>query len=174
MGDLAVTSDRHLRIINAVDRHPRSDFTINCAWEPYPYTGRGWKVPDAEINYVWILLFFPFVPGYLAVLASRRRNFCALWLFWHLPHSTMLFGKVLSQASTRISAALAKATVMRLTGALSRPTTFYLPHRNFASNYPGPADLLSRRRQLPSSSSFSPPSYASPLSSLPWTPCALG
>ena len=45
------------------------------------------------------------------------------------------------QASTRISAALAKATVLRLTGASSLPSPTYLPHRFCASNCPGPADL---------------------------------
>ena len=65
------------------------------------------------------------------------------------------------QASTRISAALAKATVMRLTGASSLPSPTYLPHRLCASNCPGPADLLPRRHQLLSSSPFSPPSMPS-------------
>ena len=45
------------------------------------------------------------------------------------------------QASTRISAAMAKATVLRLTGTSSLPSPTYLPHHFCASNGPGPADL---------------------------------
>ena len=50
------------------------------------------------------------------------------------------------QASKRISAALAKAIVICLTEAPSLPSPTYLPHRFCASNCPGPADLLPRRR----------------------------
>ena len=71
------------------------------------------------------------------------------------------------KASTQISAALANAPVMRLTGASSLPSPAYCPHCFCASYCLGPADLLPLRHQLLSSSPFSPPSYASSLSSLP-------
>ena len=52
------------------------------------------------------------------------------------------------QSSTRISAALAKATVMRITGTRSLPAPTYLLHVNLARNCPGPADALPRRTPL--------------------------
>ena len=52
------------------------------------------------------------------------------------------------QSSTRISAALAKATVMRITGTPSLPAPTFLSHINLARNCPGPADALPRRAPL--------------------------
>ena len=57
---------------------------------------------------------------------------------------------------------------LKLNPSLLSPT--YLPHCFCA---PGSANLLPRRRQLLSSSPFSPPSYASSRSSHPQTPCVL-
>ena len=52
------------------------------------------------------------------------------------------------ESSTRISAALAKATVMRITGTPSLPAPTFLSHINLARNCPGPADALPRRAPL--------------------------
>ena len=57
------------------------------------------------------------------------------------------------QSSTRISAALAKATVMSITGTPSLPAPAYLSHVNFklACNCPdpaAPADAMPRRPAL--------------------------
>ena len=56
--------------------------------------------------------------------------------------------RCLSQSSTRISAALAKATVMRITVTPSLPTPRYLSHVHLARNCPGPADALLHRTPL--------------------------
>ena len=128
--------------------------------------------------------FFPFVLGCFGGIGYQAARFLCALAFLELrqhdaireraglaplsPSDRSQFrARCFRQASTRISAALAKATVMRLTGASSLPSPTYLPHRFCASNCPGPADLLPRRRQLLSSSPFSPPSYASSLSSHP-------
>ena len=144
-----------------------------------------------ETNYAAVCLaFFPFVRGCFGGIVSQAARFLCILALLELRQHDAIWASSLAplcnsdrsqfrarcfrQASTRISAALAKATVMCITGAPSLPSPTFLPHRNCAANCPGPADILPRRRQLPSSSPFSPPSYASFLSSLPKTPCALG
>ena len=65
------------------------------------------------------------------------------------------------QSTTRISAALAKATVMRLTGAPSLPDPSYLPRADLARNRPGPADANLpplRRRPRPAALQILSPS----------------
>ena len=198
-GDIAVTSDGHLELTNAVDRYPRPDFIIDvkvCAmvtadgdwkarWnadktvlENHTLTqAEDEKFCKHENSYAAVgYAFFPFVLGYFGGIGSKAARFlCALAFLEFRQHDAIreragsaplspsdrsqFRARCYRQASTRISAALAKATVMRLTGAPSLPSPTYLPHRFCASNCPGPADLLPRRRQLLSSSPFSPPSY---------------
>ena len=143
------------------------------------------KFRKHETNYAAVgLAFFYFVLGCFGGIGSQAARFLSTLAFLELrqhdalreraglaarspSYRSQFRARCFRQASTRISAALAKATVMRLTGAPSLPSPTYLPHRFCASNCPGPPDLLPRRRQLLSSSPFSPPSYASSLSSLP-------
>ena len=75
--------------------------------------------------------------------------------------SSQFRARCFEQAYTRISAALAKATVMLLTGSPSLTSPTFVPHRLCASDCPGPAVLLPQYSQLLSSSPFSPHSYAS-------------
>ena len=162
----------------------------DCAWESYysyPYTGRGWKFRKHENSYAAVnLAFFPFVLGCFGSIGSQAARFLCNLAFLELrqhdaiseraglaplspPDESDHFqfrARCIWLASMRISAALAKATVMRLTGAPSLPSTTYLPQRFCASNCPGPADLLPLLSQLLSSPPFSPSSYASSLSSL--------
>ena len=206
-GDIAVTSDGHLELTNAVDRYPRSDFIIDVKVCAMVTADGDWKArwnadktvlenhtlakaedekfSKHERSYAAVgYAFFPFVLGCFGGIGSQAARFlCALAFLELRQHDAIrdsaglpplspadrsqFRARCFRQASTRISAALAKATVMRLTGASSLPPPTYLPHRFCASNCPGPADSLPRRRPLHSSSSFSPPSYASSLSSLP-------
>ena len=106
--------------------------------------------------------FSPFVLGCFGGIGSQAARFLCTLAFLELrqhdalreraglaplsPTDRSQFrARCFRQASTRISAALAKATVMRLTGAPSLPSPTY---RFRASNFPGPADLLPPSRQL--------------------------
>ena len=117
--------------------------------------------------------FFPFILGCFGGIGSQAARFlCALAFLELRQHDAIresaglaplspadrsqFRARCFRQASTRISAALAKATVLRLTGASSLPSPSYLPHRFCASDCPCPADLLPGRRHLLSSSPFSP------------------
>ena len=54
-----------------------------------------------------------------------------------------------------------------LRSTIGAPQPAYLPHRNCAASCPGPADILTQRRQLPSSPPFSQHSlHMPPLSPL--------
>ena len=138
------------------------------------------KFRKHETNYAAVgLAFFPFVLGCFGGIGSQAARFLCTLAFLELrqhdhdalreraglaplspsDHSQFrAVSRCFRQASTRISVALAKATNMRLTGAPSLPSPTYVPHQFCASDCPGPADLLPLRRQLLSSSSFSPPS----------------
>ena len=122
------------------------------------------------------LPFFPFVLGCFGGIGSQAGKFLCTLAFLELRQQdvlrertrlaplspsdrSQLHARCFRQASTRILAALAKSTVMRLTGAPSLPSPTYLPHRLCPSNCPGPAP--------PFFLSLSPPRYASSLSSLP-------
>ena len=65
-------------------------------------------------------------------------------------------------SSARVAAAMAKATVMRLTGTPSLPTVPPVPRQHLAHNLPGPSDTRSFRRRPPA-----PPACPSPLPPLP-------
>ena len=121
--------------------------------------------------------FSPFVLGCFGGIGSQAARFLCTLAFLELRQHDAISERAglaqlspsdLSQfrarcfrhVSTRISAALAKATVLRRTGASSLPSPTYLPHCFFASNCSCLTDLLPRRGQLLSSSPSSPSSYA--------------
>ena len=167
-GDIAVTSDGHLELTNAVDRFPRPDFIIDvkvCAmvtavgdWKARWNADKTVLVNNTltkaedekfskhECSYAAIsYAFFPFVLGCFGGIGSQAARFlCALAFLEIRQHDAIsecaglaplspadrsqFHALCFRQASTRISVALAKATVMRLTGALSLPSPTYLPH----------------------------------------------
>ncbi len=54
-------------------------------------------------------------------------------------------------SSARVSAAMAKAAVMRLTGTHSMPTVPPVPRQHLAHNLPGPSNTRNLRPRLPAS-----------------------
>ena len=111
------TSDRHLELTNAVDRDQRTDFIIDvkvCAMvrvgigrpngmltrlclRTIPLHRQSMK-NSASMRTVMLLSVTPFSLLFwavFAVLAPRRRDFCALWLFWNFD-SMMLSLNVLA------------------------------------------------------------------------------
>ena len=167
-GDIAVTSDGHLELTNAVDRFPRPDFIIDVKVCAMVTADGDWKArwnadktvlenhtlakaedekfSKHESSYAAVgYAFFPFVLGCFGGIGSQAARFlCALAFLEIRQHDAIsecaglaplspadrsqFHALCFRQASTRISVALAKATVMRLTGALSLPSPTYLPH----------------------------------------------
>ena len=125
--------------------------------------------------------FFPFVLGSFGGLGDSAVRFLQALAFCETQQNDDLRAQIglpplapsdrsqfrarcFRYSSARISAALAKATVLRLTGAPTLPAPSYAPAADLAHNSPGPSAFLPRRR---SSSRPAPPSSCVPDSPSP-------
>ena len=124
------------------------------------------KYTKHERNYASVgMAFVPFVLGCFGDFGAEAARFLYVLAFLELRQNDDMRNKAglpplpptdrsqfrsqcFRQSSTRISAALAKATVMRITGTPSLPAPTFLSHINLARNCPGPADALPRRAPL--------------------------